>query len=71
MGAVNLQHPGLVKEKEGLFLKVLSLSPALLSSPFLPLFSPSLRGKSLEYCHVFCGLLLPVVSLYGKCMKIS
>lgn len=62
MAAVNLQHPGLVREKEGLLL-----ASAL---PFF-LFSPSFRGNSVELCHVFCGVLLPVVSLYGKCMKIS
>lgn len=59
-----------MKEKGGLFLKGLFLFQSLqlyLSS----LYFLSFRKKSMAPCHAFCGLLLPVVSLYEKRMKIS
>lgn len=64
IGAVNLWHPGVVKEKERLFLK-----GSLSFSPFLHPFSASFRGMSVEFRHVFCGLLLPVYENILKDMK--
>lgn len=64
-----LRAPEREKQRK-LFLKGRSLSLSLFSSPSLPFFSASIRRERLEFCHPFCGLLLPVVSLYGKCMKI-
>lgn len=68
IGAVNLWRPGVVKEKERLFLKG-SLSFSRFSSPFLHPFSASFRGMSVEFRHVFCGLLLPVYENILKDMK--
>lgn len=49
-------------EREG---KVIFKGSLSLSSPV----SPSLRGKSVEFLHVFCGLLIPVWKLYENILK--
>lgn len=70
MGAINFLQPGPGERERRLIFKgplSLSISSAL---PFFPVLS-FLQEKSMAPCHAFCGLLLPVVSLYEKRMKIS
>lgn len=53
------------RERKVVFLKVLSL----FSVPFLHPFSSSLRGKSVEFRHVFCGVLLSVRKVYENILS--
>lgn len=56
-------------EREGKVTFKGSLSFSHFSSLFFSPVSPSLRGKSVEFLHVFCGLLVPVWKLYENILK--
>lgn len=69
MAAVNLRHPGPVKENEGLFLKgPLTLSSAL---PFLPFFSFPLEASGVLPCLLWSAFTCsqPVWKVYENILK--